>query len=188
MMKQYVDILLDRGVSWGLIGPREQDRMWDRHIYNSLALAESIPPSADMIDVGSGAGLPGVPLAVACPDIQTCLLEPMLRRATFLDEVVAELGLSQRVAVTRERAEEHDRSYDVVVARALAPLPKLLGWCAPLLRPGGVILALKGASADAEVEKAAPVLKKKRLGAETLLVRALPDAEPTRVVRVVRSQ
>lgn len=185
-MKQYVDILLDRGVTWGLIGPREQDRIWDRHIYNSLGLAELIPRGAAVVDVGSGAGLPGIPLAVARPDITLCLLEPMLRRATFLDEVITELDLAPRVETARARAEDHEHTYDAVVSRALAPLPKLLTWCVPLMRRAGAILALKGASAEAEVEKAAPVLKKKRLSADTLWVQPVPDTEPTRVVRVVR--
>ncbi len=186
-LQRYVDILLGRGVVWGLIGPRESDRIWDRHIYNSLAVAELIPAGANVVDVGSGAGLPGIPLALARGDLRVVLLEPMLRRATFLQQAVDELGLTDRVDVTRERADGHHRTYDTVVARALAPLPKLLSWCVPLLRPDGAILALKGASADAELEKAAKPIRQYSLDAEMHLIRAVPDTDPARIVRLTRA-
>lgn len=182
-LKRYVDILLDRGVPRGVIGPREQERIWDRHIFNSLAVTELIPAAAEIADIGSGAGLPGIPLALAREDLTVVLVEPMLRRTRFLDEVIQELGLSDRVEVVRGRAEGHDRTYDAVVARALAPLAKLLTWCAPLVRPDGVILALKGSSAEAELEQATHTLAQHHLYAEKLEMRARPSGELTRVIR-----
>lgn len=176
----YVRLLATDGTVRGLIGPREVPRLWDRHLLNSAALAPLIPTGARVVDVGSGAGLPGIPLALARPDITVALLEPLARRVTFLDECVDVLGLAN-VTVVRGRAEEGParRSLggaDVVTARAVAPLDKLAGWCLPLLRPGGRLLALKGSSA-----------------AEELRSSGLPDAEivevgdpPATVVVVTR--
>lgn len=183
-VKQYVDILAGRGISWGLIGPREADRLWDRHILNSVAMADLVPDGAAVIDVGSGAGLPGIPLAIRRPDLQVTLLEPLLRRATFLGEVVTELGLGDRVCVVRARAEDHDGQYDVVTARAVAPLPRLLTWCVPLLGSAGELLALKGSSAASEIDQSKQILAKRRLHADVVSVRAHPRAEGTQVVRV----
>ena len=137
-----------------------------------------------MVDVGSGAGLPGIPLAILRPDLSVTLLEPLLRRVTFLDETVSDLGLGESVTVVRERAEDHATRYDVVVARALAPLPRLLTWCAPLLTSSGVLLAMKGASAQQEVDDAAAIFQQRRLRADVVEVRADASAEPTSVVRV----
>ena len=184
LMKRYVDILLDRGVTWGVIGPREGDRIWDRHIANSLALSDLVPGSATIVDVGSGAGLPGIPLAIARPDLHVTLLEPLLRRSNFLTETVSELGLESRVVVVRARAEDHRSTYDVVVARAVAPLDRLLGWCLPLVEPRGTLLALKGRSAADEVAAAASLLHDARRQADVLEVRTAPEDEPTRVVRI----
>lgn len=170
-LSRYVDILASRAIDWGLVGPRERDRLWSRHVLNCLAVAPLLPRGAAMIDVGSGAGLPGMPLAIARPDLRVTLLEPLLRRSTFLDGVVEELGLGDRVRVVRGRAEEHRERYDVITCRAVAPLPRLLDWCVPLVRPGGVLVALKGSSAASEVEDAAEVLRRRRLRAE---VRELP--------------
>ena len=117
---QYADILAGRGVEWGLIGPREQDRIWSRHILNSVAIASHIPQGASVVDVGSGAGLPGIPLALVRPDLRITLLEPLQRRAAFLELAVAELGLGDRVSVVRARAEDHHEVYDVVTCRAVA--------------------------------------------------------------------
>ena len=158
--------------------------MWDRHVLNSAALAQLIPTSADVVDVGSGAGLPGVPLAILRPDLAVTLLEPLLRRATFLDETVGELGLGERVRVIRGRAEDHRDRYRVVTARALAPLPRLVQWCDPLRDSDGQILALKGASAAEEVTAAASALRSAGLRAEVLQLRAHPMTEPTTVVRL----
>jgi 16S rRNA (guanine527-N7)-methyltransferase len=181
---QYVDILAARGVRYGLLGPKEASRIWERHILNSAALSQLIEPGSTVIDVGSGAGLPGIPLAVLRPDLRITLLEPLLRRITFLVEAVSELELTERVDVVRDRAEHHTGRYDVVVARAVAPLARLIGWCNPLRRPVGVFLALKGQSAGAEIGQAAPVLARHRLAAELITAYADPRADPTFVVRI----
>lgn len=183
-ISRYVDILGSRGLEWGLIGPRELDRLWDRHILNSVALSDLIPAGASVADIGSGAGLPGIPLAVLRPDLRVTLVEPLLRRSGFLTQVVDELGMSDRVAVSRSRAEDHHVSYDVVVARALAPLERLIGWCAPLRSADGIILALKGSSATDEVSAADRALRKARLSATVLTVRATAESAPTTVVRL----
>src|SRR5829696_7297358 len=128
LVNRYVDILATTGVEWGLIGPREAERLWDRHILNSAALSGLIAANSTVADVGSGAGLPGIPLALLRPDLRMTLVEPLLRRSTFLVEAVDELQLTQ-VAVVRARAEEYTGRYDIVVARALAPLDRLIGWC-----------------------------------------------------------
>lgn len=185
-IRQYVDILASRGIDWGLIGPRERDRLWERHVLNSVALSPRIPEGASVVDVGSGAGLPGLPLAILCPDLTTTLLEPLQRRANFLELTVAELGLSERVSVIRGRAEEHRARYEVVTCRAVAPLPRLLGWCLPLVARGGRLLALKGSSAAAEVAAAGAELKRLRARAEVaeLAVPGLPG-EVTWAIEVV---
>ncbi len=177
-------ILATRGVEWGLIGPREVPRLWERHILNSVAVAPLVGAGARVVDVGSGAGLPGIPLAILRPDVSVTLLEPLLRRFTFLEEVVAELGLGAQVSVVRGRAEEHEATYDVVTCRAVAPLDRLLGWTAGLFVPRGELLALKGSSAADEVQAATVKLRRSRLRAEVLSLRAHPDAEETSVIRV----
>lgn len=188
MARGYAAILADRGVEWGLIGPREVDRIWARHVLNSVALSSVIALGASVIDVGSGAGLPGIPLALARPDLRVTLLEPLERRDEFLRVTVAELGLEEQIECRRGRAESVRReTWDVVTCRAVAPLGRLVSWCGPLVRPGGELLALKGESAADEVTKNAKELKKARLTAEVLVVRAHPDCEPTRVVRVKQS-
>ena len=153
----YAHLLATAGVERGLVGPRERDRLWDRHILNSAAVGELLPAGARVADVGSGAGLPGIPLAIARPDLSVVLIEPLLRRTTFLSEAVNELGLPN-VMVMRGRAE--DRSvraelgeFDAVTSRAVAALDKLTRWSLPLLRAGGEMLALKGERAEAEVEE-----------------------------------
>src|SRR5215207_8986329 len=183
-ISQYVDILATKGVAYGLLGPKEASRVWERHILNSAALGGLIESEATMIDVGSGAGLPGIPLALLRPDLRVTLLEPLLRRSTFLVEVVNELQLTARVAVVRARAEDYAERYDIVVARALAPLDRLIGWCDPLRRSGGVILALKGRNVTAEIDQAAEVLTRHRLAAELVTARADPRAEAAYVVRI----
>jgi 16S rRNA (guanine527-N7)-methyltransferase len=186
--KRYVDILSSRGIEWGLIGPREKDRLWDRHVLNSVAPAELLPQAATVADVGSGAGLPGIPLALLRPDLVVTLVEPLLRRTNFLSETVDELGLSDRVTVVRGRAEDHDVRYDVVVSRALAPLPRLLAWCEPLRRKDGSIVAIKGQSAADELADARKDLVRRGLVGEVLTVRAHPSVEPTSVVRIRASR
>ena len=186
LINRYVDFLKGTGVAWGLLGPREADRVWERHILNSAALSQLIGPDLAVVDVGSGAGLPGIPLAVLRPDLSMTLLEPLLRRSTFLKRTVTELGMVDRVEVIRERAEEHRWTYDVVVARALAPLDRLVAWCNPLRAAGGAILALKGSSAGEEVAAAKRQLEMVRLDAEVLRVQAHPEAEAATVVRLTR--
>lgn len=154
--RAYADLLATHGVERGLIGPREVDRLWDRHLLNSAVIGELIPDRARVVDLGSGAGLPGIPLALIRPDLDITLVEPMARRVSWLDEVVAALRLPVRVI--RGRAEEpavKDRvgGADVVTARAVAPLARLSEWSLPLLRPGGLLIAIKGVSARTEVER-----------------------------------
>ncbi|HWH98913.1 MAG TPA: 16S rRNA (guanine(527)-N(7))-methyltransferase RsmG [Propionibacteriaceae bacterium] len=184
LINRYVDILASTAVAWGLLGPREADRLWDRHILNSAALGGLIATDNSVVDVGSGAGLPGIPLAILRPDLRMTLIEPLLRRFTFLTQTVEELGITDHVTVVRSRAEDHRQSYDVVVARALAPLDRLVGWCNPLRAPDGVILALKGASANDEIAAANRELAAAQLDAQVLTVRAHPEAEPAMVVRL----
>lgn len=167
---RFVDLLAERGVERGVIGPREIDRLWDRHVLNSAVLAELIPAEATVVDVGSGGGFPGVPLALARPDIEVTLLEPMARRIQWLTEVVDELGLTN-VVVVRGRAEEKAirtrlGEADIVTARAVAPLARLAEWCLPLVRAGGLLLALKGASAAEEVQRDASTVRK--VGGESI--------------------
>ena len=186
-IRQYVDILASRGVDWGLIGPREIGRLWERHILNSIALDSLIPEGCRVADVGSGAGLPGIPLAILRPDLEMILIEPMLRRSNFLTEAIDELGLDDRVSVVRGRAEDADLHVDVVVSRAVAKLATLINWTADLIVDSGSLLALKGQSADDEVVKAKKELSKRRLSAEVLLIRADPASDVTRAVRVRRT-
>jgi len=186
-IRQYVDILVSRGVDWGLIGPREIGRLWERHILNSIALESLIPEGCRVADVGSGAGLPGIPLAILRPDLEMTLIEPMLRRSNFLTEALDELGLDDRVTVVRGRAEDADLHVDVVVSRAVAKLATLINLTADLIVESGSLLALKGQSADDEVVKAKKELSKRRLSAEVLLIRADPAADVTRAVRVRRA-
>lgn len=158
--RRYVALLAGPGVERGLVGPREASRLWSRHVLNCTALAALIPVEAEVLDVGSGAGLPGIPLALARPDLRITLLEPMLRRVVFLKEVVEELDLRQ-VQVRRGRAEDvAPRSVDVVVARAVAPLDRLASMTLPSLRPGGRLVALKGENAADEIDAAKDLIAK----------------------------
>ena len=159
---RYVAMLAGDGVVRGLIGPREVPRLWDRHVLNSAALAEAVPPGARVVDVGSGAGLPGIPLGLARPDLTLTLVEPMARRVEFLQDVVTALQMPWRIV--RGRAEERSVAravgpVDVVTARAVAPLPRLVGWCRGLLTPGAQLITLVGARAAAEVPGLVPELE-----------------------------
>jgi 16S rRNA (guanine527-N7)-methyltransferase len=165
-LERFEGLLADAGVTRGLIGPREVDRLWDRHLLNCAVVADPacglIPAGSRVADVGSGAGLPGLVWALARPDVDVVLVEPLLRRATFLSEAVEELGLGTRVTVLRARAEDVAKSAEwipaqVVTARAVAPLDRLVGWTVPLLVPGGRLVALKGASAEEELAGARAV-------------------------------
>ncbi|MFI9720982.1 16S rRNA (guanine(527)-N(7))-methyltransferase RsmG [Streptomyces sp. NPDC052396] len=159
---RYAELLADAGVRRGLIGPREVPRLWERHLLNCAVLSEAVPEGVSVCDVGSGAGLPGIPLALVRPDLQITLLEPLLRRTTFLSEVVELLGLDH-VTVVRGRAEEMLGKLPpvhVVTARAVAPLDRLASWGVPLLRPYGEMLALKGDTAEEELKSARAALSK----------------------------
>jgi 16S rRNA (guanine527-N7)-methyltransferase len=153
--ERYVARLAGDGVARGLIGPREVPRLWERHVLNSAAVAEAVPVGARVVDVGSGAGLPGIPLGLARPDVTLTLVEPMARRVEFLEEALRDLADGDGVPdwrVIRGRAEEKAvvsavGPVDVVTARAVAPLPRLVGWCRGLLRPGTQLVALVGAKA-----------------------------------------
>ncbi|MFR9730594.1 16S rRNA (guanine(527)-N(7))-methyltransferase RsmG [Saccharopolyspora sp. MS10] len=160
--ERFAELLAEQGVHRGLIGPRELGRIWERHLLNSAVLAELLPPNCRAVDVGSGAGLPGIPLAIVRPDVELVLLEPMARRVAWLREVIEELDLSAEVV--RGRAEEgpvRDRlaDQDVVTARAVAPMERLAAWCLPLLRPGGRLLALKGSTAAEELDRDAAAVQ-----------------------------
>ena len=159
LLERYAAMLAGAGVQRGLLGPREAPRLWERHLCNSAALIELLTPGQVVVDLGSGAGLPGVVLAALRPDVTVVLVEPLLRRSDFLHEVVQELGLRTTV-VRRARAEELAGVLlaDVVTARAVAPLDRLAGWALPLLHPGGRLLALKGERADAELAAAGSAL------------------------------
>jgi 16S rRNA (guanine527-N7)-methyltransferase len=182
---RYAELVAGAGVERGLVGPREVPRLWERHLLNCAVLTELIAQGAHVADVGSGAGLPGIVLALARPDLRVQLIEPLLRRATFLSEVVEDLGLTD-VDIVRDRAELLEgRAFDVVTARAVAPLEKLLRWTLPLLRPGGAVLALKGSSAGAELEAARPVLARWPVSDAELLTIGVGVLEvPATVVRV----
>lgn len=192
-LKQYVDILLDEGITWGLLGPREGERVWTRHIANSIALVDVIPEGVHVADVGSGAGLPGIPVALVRPDLRLTLLEPLQRRVDFLQLASERLGIEDRVRVVRCRAEEfavaaHEPApFDVVICRAVAPLTKLLGWTADLFLTDGQLVALKGQSAEQEVGKASKLLAKLRCSAEVLELSLPHGLEGTRAVRVRRN-
>lgn len=159
LAERFAAILADTGVTHGLIGPREVPRLWDRHILNCAVIEDAFPADARLVDVGSGAGLPGVALAIARPDLEVHLVEPMERRTTWLTGVVAELGL-EAVTVHRGRAEDLTGALSApwVTARAVARLDKLARWCAPLLEPGGTLVAMKGRSAHEELESDRPAL------------------------------
>ncbi|GGN25268.1 16S rRNA (guanine527-N7)-methyltransferase [Actinoplanes campanulatus] len=150
---RYTELLATEGVIRGLIGPREAPRLWERHLINCGVMAQLIAPGAAVVDVGSGAGLPGLVLAIARPDLRVTLVEPLARRTAFLTETVEDLGLDN-VTVLRGRAEEVVDvlpGADVVTARAVAALDKLAGWCLPLAAVGGRLLAMKGSSAAEEI-------------------------------------
>ncbi|MET8560621.1 16S rRNA (guanine(527)-N(7))-methyltransferase RsmG [Streptomyces flaveolus] len=159
---RYAELLAEAGVQRGLIGPREVPRLWERHILNCAVLSEAVPEGVTVCDVGSGAGLPGIPLALVRDDLNITLLEPLLRRTNFLTEVVELLGLDH-VTVVRGRAEEvlgKLSPVHVVTARAVAPLDRLAAWGIPLLRPYGEMLALKGDTAEEELKASAAALSK----------------------------
>jgi 16S rRNA (guanine527-N7)-methyltransferase len=186
--RRYAELLATDGVTRGLIGPRETSRLWDRHLLNCALVAELVPERGELVDIGSGAGLPGIVLAMLRPALHVVLLEPLLRRSVFLEECVSALDLPN-ATVHRARAEERAATKieaDVATARAVAPLDRLVGWAAGLLRPGGELLAIKGKSAATELAAAEPVLA--QLGvrsAEVLQAGHGRVVSATTIVRVV---
>ena len=186
LLHAYADLLATDGVTRGLIGPREAPRLWDRHLVNCGLLGPLLPANATVADLGSGAGLPGVVLAIARPDLRITLVEPMARRVTFLDEAITRLGLDT-VDVVRERAGQWVDAprFDVVTARALAGLAKLLDWAMPLLADGGAMLAMKGSTATQEIAEASGVLRRWHATAD-VVTSSVPGSSVTTVVRVVR--
>lgn len=186
LARRYAEHLITTGVERGLIGPREAPRVWDRHVLNCAVVAELVPADARVVDVGSGAGLPGIPLSLARPDLAIVLVEPLARRVEWLDEVVADLGLDVRV--DRGRAEETAvrrrwEGADVVTARAVAPLARLAGWALPLLRTGGRMLAMKGTSAPEEIARDAAAVRK--LGGGTPWIERCGEGDVLATVVVV---
>jgi 16S rRNA (guanine527-N7)-methyltransferase len=183
---RYAGWLADAGTVRGLIGPREVPRLWERHILNCAVFADALPADASVADIGSGAGLPGLVLAIARPDLHLTLIEPLLRRTTFLEEVVDDLGLDH-VEVVRGRADAlHGvRTFDAVTSRAVAALDTLVGWSMPLVAPTGALVAMKGSSIGDEIESARPVLD--QLGCAEPDVAVYGEGlleQPTTVVRV----
>ena len=185
-MEHYVAILATRGVDHGLVGPREVPRLWERHILNCVVIGDLIDEGATVADVGTGAGLPGLVLAVARPDLHLHLIEPLQRRVTWLEGAVEELGL-ENVTIHRGKAQAFwgEVEADVVTSRAVARIGELVAWCLPLLRSGGEIVAIKGASAAAEVEQDHAALV--AAGMQAVDVETVGEAVvevPTTVVRV----
>ncbi|MDQ1690372.1 MAG: rRNA (guanine527-N7)-methyltransferase [Pseudonocardiales bacterium] len=192
LLGRYAQWLAGAGTVRGLLGPREVPRLWERHILNSVALAELLPPDVRLVDIGTGAGLPGLAVACVRPDVQVDLVESLLRRTDYLAEVVNDLGLADRVRVIRGRAEDSAvvdavGSTAFVTARAVAPLDRLVRWSFPLLRPGGSLLALKGSTAERELTENRTALR--RLRAEVVGVEECGEGlvDPlTRVVHLIR--
>jgi 16S rRNA (guanine527-N7)-methyltransferase len=183
---RYADLLADEATVRGLIGPAEAPRLWSRHLLNCAVLGELVSDGVEVVDIGAGAGLPGIPLAIARPDLSVVLVEPLLRRATWLEDVVSRLDLAS-VRVVRARAEELHGTLrtPVATARAVAPLGRLARWCLPLLTSGGQLLAMKGRTAQTELDDAGPALRE--LGAASAEVVAIGVgrlADPTSVIRV----
>lgn len=207
LAERFAAALITHGIERGLLGPREADDVWDRHLLNSAAIADLVPPRARVVDLGSGAGLPGIPLAIARPDLRVTLVEPKQRRVDFLTEICADLGLA--VTVLRARATPAGLvrlpesagpvavgplavgpvavgPVEVVTARAVASLADLASWAAPLLYPSGVLLAVKGESAAAELERDRSLLARYGLGHAVLSTVAVPGAATTTIVALSR--
>ncbi len=182
--RSFAQTLANDSDELGLLGPRELDKLWSRHILNSAVVAELVRPGDKVADVGSGAGLPGIPMAIARPDAEFVLIEPMERRSSWMLEVVEDLAL-KNVRILRSRAEDvSEQDFDIVTARAVAALDKLLKMCVPLLKPGGALIALKGSKAAEEIANSKKLEKKLGISSFEILVcgeKFLP--EPTSVVK-----
>lgn len=188
-VQRFHQLLVDEGPVRGLIGPRETARLWERHLLNSGAVVPQLDRATTLIDLGSGAGLPGVVVAAMAPSVRVTLLEPMARRVAWLEHVVAALGLTN-VHIVRGRAEEVAGRLraDALTARAVAPLEKLYGWAAPLVVPGGLLLALKGTRAGDEIAGARESAARFGWGDSVVVTSSLLDGvEPTTIVRAVRA-
>ena len=183
--EHFAQMLAEEGELRGLVGPRELPRLWSRHIVNSAAVVPFLPARGSVADVGSGAGFPGIVVALLRPDLDVTLIETMERRTQWLSDVVEELDLDN-VTIRRARAEEIKDRYDVVTARAVANLSKLVRLTAPLLRPGGALLALKGMRAQDEVDDAKYVIKKAKLSIATVHEVVTAGDETTAVVEIRR--
>jgi 16S rRNA (guanine527-N7)-methyltransferase len=196
LAEAYAELLATDAVVRGLIGPRETERIWDRHILNCAAMTPLLGQGEYVVDVGSGAGLPGIVLSIARPDLTVVLIDSLARRTAFLDEAVVGLGLSDRVSVVRARAEEvaarpemfHVKPADVVTARAVAPLDRLATWCLPLAAIGGRLLAMKGSSAAEEIAEHAAAIHRLGGGPPALRDCDLDGLDPTVVVEIVRAR
>ncbi|MCL2422964.1 MAG: 16S rRNA (guanine(527)-N(7))-methyltransferase RsmG [Micrococcales bacterium] len=187
-VRRFDALLRAHGEQRGLLGPREASRLWERHLLNSAAVVPFVDPAASVIDLGSGAGLPGVVIAAMLPTTPVTLLEPKERRVQWLTEVVDDLGLAN-TSVVRGRAEDVRLSAEVVVARAVGPLDRLYGWAAPLLTPGGRLVALKGERASDEVDSGRQAAR--RAGLTGVVVHTAPTIEaiaPTMVVVARRAK
>ena len=185
---RYAELLATTGTSHGLIGPRETPRLWERHLVNCAVMHPLLGPASTVVDIGSGAGLPGLVLAVVRPDLEVHLVEPLLRRTTWLEAAVDELHL-ENVTVHRGRADEVSLEVPAVTARAVASLDKLVAWSFPLLEPRGRLLALKGEGAARELEDAQEMLES--YGVRRSQLRVLGEgeiAEPVRVVDIERPE
>ncbi len=188
--KKYHDLLATDGSTRGFIGPREIPKLWNRHILNCAVISEAIGDNLTVADIGSGAGLPGIPLALARPDLEIFLVEPLLKRSVFLNEVVEKLQLDN-ATVLRGRAEDKSLRtelglVDVATSRAVAPLGKLAGWSLPLVRKGGVMLAMKGASASEELTRDKTAIKKAGGGTAEVFRVGKQLEEPTIVIRIAK--
>ncbi|MEY8578285.1 16S rRNA (guanine(527)-N(7))-methyltransferase RsmG [Corynebacteriaceae bacterium 6-324] len=185
LAEKYHDLLASDGSTRGFIGPREVPRLWDRHLINCAVIGDVMEEGATIVDIGSGAGLPGIPLAIARPDLKITLIEPLLKRSVFLQEVVDKLALDN-VTVIRGRAEEGPvkkaaAGADIVTSRAVAPLGKLAKWSLPLVRRGGEMIAMKGESVHEELERDAADIKRAGGGKATVEV-----VRGTTIIRVPR--
>jgi 16S rRNA (guanine527-N7)-methyltransferase len=188
LARRYADLLASEATVRGLIGPREVDRLWERHLLNCAVVTDLVPPDASVCDVGSGAGLPGLVMAIRRPDLAVTLLEPLLRRTTFLEHAVLELGLTG-VHVVRGRAETATGLglFDVVTSRAVAPMDRLSEWSLPLARSGGQFLAMKGSSVHTELERSGLVIRRWGGAAAEVVALGRGVVDPrVRVVRVVK--
>ena len=180
-IKRYADLLKGAGIERGLIGPKEGDRIWERHIANCIPITTILPQNVRLVDIGSGAGLPGIVIALARPDLKVTLVEPLQRRVDFLNEVVAELSIP--IEVIRGRAERVKKQFEIVTARAVAPLEKLINISWHMIPKGGSLMAMKGESAAEEI--AATTLKK---GSTAQLHEiSLPNLPIARVIQVKKS-